>query len=161
MAVRLQNDEKIIFQANLHWSSYIVPACWAFLGSLSMLGMLIGNFSETNPKSTPAATFLMVGIVFFGPLLLRFLRNKFKVYAVTNKRVLIEEGIIAKKKIDLPFQKVNDIQMSQGIFQRMLGSGNVQVWTGNSKPLILRDIDTPEDFKNHLFDTTQQSKTAA
>lgn len=153
MGLKLRDKEKEIFQANLHWSSYIVWGTWALFGLVGTLGVLLTENTSTQPK-VEIISFQFV--IFFLPLALKLLKNKCKTYAVTDQRLYIEEGILAKTKVDIPFQKINDIQMNQGIIQRILGSGNIMVFSGNSIPVIIKDIDNPNEFKEHLFNTTQK-----
>ncbi|APJ02471.1 PH domain-containing protein [Silvanigrella aquatica] len=84
------------------------------------------------------------------PFVYKWLQNKSKKYIVTNQRVYIENGIIAKSETELPLNKINDILLKQGIVQRLVGAGNIRIFTGNDKPTIIFDIDAPDSFKNKL-----------
>ena len=153
MGLKLGSNEKELFQAHLHWSNYIVVGAWFGMGVLALLGTLLAPEIQGSDKM---GTVPLTAFIFFTPFLVKWLKNKCKKYAVTDKRLYIEEGILAKNKLDIPFHKANDIQLKQGFIQRLFGSGNIVVFTGNSVPVIIKDIDNPEDFKSHLFDITQQ-----
>lgn len=146
MAIQLRDRESIQGQANFHWTSYILPGFWAFIGLLSLIGQLVGAAKSGFNASTAFFTLIM----FATPLLYVWLKNKTKLYIITNQRVYIEEGVVAKSKTDIPLNKINDISLAQGILQRLFGAGNLLVMTGNDKPTILRNIDNPDHFRETL-----------
>lgn len=151
MAIKLRDGEEIKGEVNFHWSAFIVAKLWAGLGVLMLLGTVIAQFSDdTKNKDGLMASGIMWSLIFFSPFLYKWLQNKFKVYVVTNQRVYIEEGIVAKSKVDLPLTKINDVSLKQGVIQRMFGSGNVVILTGNDKPTIIKDIDSPDNFKDSI-----------
>ncbi|MFG1501094.1 PH domain-containing protein [Halobacteriovorax sp. XZX-3] len=154
MALHLSQDEREIYQVHLHWSSYLFPAVWASIGALSILGALIASIKEGGQQLS-AMHYIFYSALFFGPVNIRFLKNKCKTYAVTNKRLYIEEGIVSKSKLDIPYNKINDVIMKQGILQRIFGSGDIHIFSGNSVPVIIKDIDNPDQFKSEVFNITQ------
>ena len=159
MSLHLAPEEKEIFSANIHWSNYIFAGGWAFFGFLVLVANLFSP-ADTGP-TTPVASLIGLAAFFFLPLTFKFLKNKCKTYAITNRRLYVEEGIFSKSKIDLPFAKVYDIQMKQSITQRIFGSGDVMVFSGNSIPVVIKDIESPNEFKEHLFTITNQETQAA
>ena len=56
-----------------------------------------------------------------------------KVYMVTNRRVLKLEGLFAKSHRDASLDKINDMDLEQGLLGRLLGYGDLGVlhtWSG-------------------------------
>jgi uncharacterized membrane protein YdbT with pleckstrin-like domain len=156
MAIVLRDKEEIVGEVNFHWSAFITAKIWAFMGGFAYLGMFINLGSEDLATKPTSGSFVWTGVIFFGPFVYKWLQNKFKVYVVTNQRVYIEEGILAKSKVDIPLNKVNDVSMKQGVLQRMFGSGNIMVLTGNDKPTVLKDIDKPDVFKNNISEMVEK-----
>lgn len=150
MSIKLKELESIKYEAHLHWSTYIVPGVWAFFFSLSLLTQLLVINSDAIPNK--GTVFFWTAVIGFGPIAYRFLQNKCKHYIVTNERLFVEEGILSKKKKDVPLLKINDLEVSQNIIQRIFGAGNISVLTGNDKPTVLRGIDLPDEFKHALSD---------
>ena len=143
MAIQLRQEEQIQCEAHFHWSSYLVSGSWAGLMGLSLLGQL---FSSKSTGGLMFWTFILGA----GPLAYVWFKNKNKSYVVTNQRLYVEQGILAKSKVDIPFHKINDISFNQGILQRMFGAGNISVMTGNDKPTTLTNLDVPENFREAL-----------
>lgn len=148
MAIKLMNGEEVKAQANFHWSTYVAPAIWAFLGLMIEIAGVAG--SQGNAQPVIIAT---VAFISFFPAVWVYAQNKTKRYIVTNKRVYVEVGIIAKAKQDIPLNKINDVITKQGILQRIFGAGNLSILTGNSIPMTLPNIDNFEELKNAISET--------
>ena len=164
MAIRLKSGEKIKIKADFHWSSYLVASIWAGFIGMAFLGELMMLMTSSNDIGNKPTFGFLVGTFLLGnfPLLYKFLQNKCKSYVLTSERLYIEDGIISKTKKDIPNNKMNDIEMSQDIIQRLFGAGDILVLTGNDKPSRLSNIDSPEDFKDKLTEViNSRSKKAA
>ncbi|MCD6461400.1 MAG: PH domain-containing protein [Thermoplasmata archaeon] len=46
-------------------------------------------------------------------------------YALTQKRILAKTGIISRQSMDCPHDKVQNVTLKQGIFERLLGFGTI------------------------------------
>lgn len=150
MAIKLQSKEEIKAETNFHWSNYIGSGLWGIL----CLGMAVATIiGVSRTGGNPIMVFIFFGAGIF-PSLYKFLINKTKHYVVTNNRIYIEHGIIAKMKKEIPLAKINDVTITQGILQRMFGSGNIVILTGNDSPLLIKDIENPEDFKEAISKAT-------
>lgn len=147
MAIKLRANEQFITKADFHWSCYLRPFFIGFFAT--PLGVLFLN-SGSNLKMSFAINFGYL-LLATGPFLMakKLLENKLKTFVITNQRIFLQEGIIARATKEIPLKKINDIGMRQGIAQRLLGSGNVVILTGNDLPVVLLDIDKPEEFRAH------------
>jgi membrane protein YdbS with pleckstrin-like domain len=77
-------------------------------------------------------------------------------YMLTNHRVMVQKGIIRKKKTYIHFNKIHDIIISQGIMERLVSSGDIKIYSGHENTeLILEDVPNPvevEDMINRLIE---------
>ncbi len=48
-------------------------------------------------------------------------------FVVTTSRVIHREGFIAKRSMEIPLDKINDVRFEQGIVDRMLGAGTIVI----------------------------------
>jgi membrane protein YdbS with pleckstrin-like domain len=48
-------------------------------------------------------------------------------FVVTSSRVIHREGFIAKRSMEIPLDKINDVRFEQGIFERMVGAGTLVI----------------------------------
>lgn len=72
------------------------------------------------------------------PLIKRFLEWKNVVYVLTNKRVILQFGIISKDQRSTELSKIQDVTSGiRGIIQRLLGIGYIEIETAGSSGNVL------------------------
>lgn len=143
MTIQLRANEEIKKQNLVHWISYIKTGFWA----LFIILMTLGQFNSGG--ATPAL-FLTNIVIGFGPILVVFLKNKNRTYIITNQRLYVEEGVLSKMKVDILFDKINDITVKQKFLQRLMGAGDIIVMTGNDSTTNLTCIESVDQFKELL-----------
>ena len=91
-----------------------------------------------------------------------FLRLRSTMYTVTNQRVMIETGLIAKALSEIDLRYVDDTAFTQGVVPRILGIGNVTlVSSDKTTPVfVLRSIRDPrsvrELIRSHAYKVSQR-----
>ena len=68
------------------------------------------------------------GLLYFGWQVLRWTNEEF---VVTSRRVLQSEGVVNKRVVDSSLEKINDAVLSQSIFGRMFGFGDLDILTAS------------------------------
>jgi uncharacterized membrane protein YdbT with pleckstrin-like domain len=71
-------------------------------------------------------------------------------HAVTSKRVIYKTGIIARKTEEQMLQKIETVEVSQGILGRILGYGDVKVTGTGASFVFFKGIDDPLDVKKKI-----------
>ena len=140
MPFYLRNDEQLFAKARVHWITYIYPFIWF------VAGIIIYHAA----MSTHHYAWRWVGYLFIFPLIYRYISNKFKRFVVTNQRVYIKTGIIARNENEIPINKVNNVELREGFFQRLLGTANIVILTGNDQLIELEHISRPGEFKDAI-----------
>jgi membrane protein YdbS with pleckstrin-like domain len=104
-----------------------------------------------NPETTQQliSTLAILGSLILLIILLEepFLERVTKVYFVTDKEIIKEEGIIRKKKVCIPVQNVADVKMEKGILGRMFNFGDVIV-AGMKDTIKIKGVKSPENVYN-------------
>jgi len=74
-------------------------------------------------------------------------------YKLTNHKIEIDEGFIARTTRNLPLRNIQDVTVSSSIFQRLMGYGNVVI--DNASELggstVLRNIHDPRKYADLLL----------
>lgn len=74
-------------------------------------------------------------------------------YTLTNHKIEIDEGFIARTTRNLPLRNIQDVTVSSSIFQRLLGYGNVVI--DNASELggstTMRNIQNPRQYADLLL----------
>jgi len=159
MKTRLKENEKVALIIRPHGIT-LVPAALIALGIVAA-GILIIY-----------AGWIYGGIAFFIIAILYFLykmaERKNNLWAVTNFRVIDEDGVFSRNSKESPIDKINNVSFTQSLWGRMLGFGDVQIQTAAEmgsttyhiveSPKLLKDTITQmqEEFRNY-----QMSRQAA
>ncbi|HTP54990.1 MAG TPA: PH domain-containing protein [Thermoplasmata archaeon] len=99
----------------------------------------------------------VIGLLF---LLVRYLRWVSTVYAVTNRRVIVQKGILSRDFDEIPVVQVRGVDVHQSIGDRMLGFGSVRVSSEGGSRLGNEDwkgIPKPFRFQKLIEDAAQGS----
>lgn len=71
--------------------------------------------------------------------------------AVGERDILLERGFIAKQRVQVSRDSVRAVRVSQGIMQRLLGVGDIEIFTGGDYPEIaIRGLPRPNVVRELL-----------
>ncbi len=150
----LMKGEEVVYKASLHWAIYIPTALWLLLGIL-MVAISVGE---------EESSVMVIAIIFFVfavfALIKAIIANVTSEFAVTNKRLILKEGLIARNTVELMLTKCEGVALDQGILGRILGYGTLITTTGGATNKF-RKIKDPIIFRNYInsqVDEAQKSK---
>jgi membrane protein YdbS with pleckstrin-like domain len=73
-------------------------------------------------------------------------------FVVTSDRVIQRNGWIARRSIEIPLEQINDIRFKQGVFERMIGAGDLMIRSAsNDGPTTFEDIRHPEEVQKTIY----------
>lgn len=91
---------------------------------------------------------LIIAVLFFW-ILWNFLSWRATWYTVTSQRVQIKSGVLSTKSVYIHFNKMQDIEVTQSLVQRISSSGDIEIFGGRDRTnLILEDIPKPNEVEN-------------
>jgi uncharacterized membrane protein YdbT with pleckstrin-like domain len=138
---------KSFISKKLHWSCYlqVIPF---FIIAILFFVLGIGLFESLGTKS-PGWTLAGVLTVIGGVIDIIYIRLLVRTseFAVTNKRLIIKQGIISTKTLELLHSKIEAISISQGIGGKILGFGNFAVVGTGGTVHRFKAIEKPFDFR--------------
>ena len=83
---------------------------------------------------------LVIGIFIF---IARYIEKWTTERALTNKRLIIKRGLISRKTEEISCNRIEEVNLSQTVIQRILGSGDILVRGVGAGEIFLRNIDDP------------------
>ncbi len=101
---------------------------------------------------------LVVGLALIAPAAIRYFCTEI---AITDKRLIAKTGLISRQTIELNLPKVESVQVSQGIFGRMLNFGNLTISGAGNPQAPVRGIAAPMEFRRQFFQLTDDKEQAA
>jgi len=155
----LSTGERIFHREKQHWWVFVWGARFTILAVV--IAIVLGILSTTLASDGISGTFRsiltwIVAILFIGGLALLFwttLRYLNQEYVLTNRRVLQVEGVVNKQVMDSSLEKINDAVLTQSIFGRALGFGDLKVLTASDAAISeFKMIRRPIQFKKAMLD---------
>jgi hypothetical protein len=150
----LGEDESIRIIAHRHVLFLILHTLLYVLGAIALWVLAVVAWQAAPRFERLIALLLLVlSLVPLAIAVYRFLVWKFEQFVVTNYRILQVEGILNKRTFDSALNKVNDVLMTQSVFGRLFGYGNIEIITGSDIGVNRLDgIADPFSFKRGLLD---------
>jgi uncharacterized membrane protein YdbT with pleckstrin-like domain len=70
-------------------------------------------------------------------------------FVITSDRLIYRSGVLAKHGIEIPLERVNNVNFHQGIFERIIGAGDLLIESGGEDgQQRFTDIRHPERVQN-------------
>lgn len=130
--------EVVRFRTRLHWKIFIVPV----LVTIVMVALALWAISaERRVLAIPPL------VVALGMLMVAWLRRRSSEFAVTNKRVIIKLGVLTTRSTELLLPKIEGIAVSQSLWGRMFGFGEIVVTGSGGTQEPFDNIQSPLDFR--------------
>jgi len=154
----LSTGERIVHREKQHWFVFIWGARYTIL-AIVIAG--IAAVVQTNLSSPwrdilgwVAAILFVGGLLLLGWTILRYINQE---YVLTNRRVIQVEGVLNKKVTDSSLEKVNDVVLTQSVFGRMFGFGDLEILTASESGISrFRMLVEPVRFKRAMLDAKHE-----
>ena len=133
----LSSGERIIIERRQHWLVLVDHAKLAILGLVVALLIFIfrGNLGNDGFGGTinsllgwVVLALIVYAVVVFVFQYLRWINDAF---IVTNRRVIQIGGILNKNALDSSLEKINDANLTENIFGRAFGFGDLEILTAS------------------------------
>jgi uncharacterized membrane protein YdbT with pleckstrin-like domain len=143
--------EEIITHRHPHWKMMVVPVVvlLVLVGLVSFLAAFIGAQSWG-----PWARIVLLVIAL--ALVVRFtivplIRWRTTHFVITNRRVLVREGLITRRGMDIPMRRITGVQFRQSLFERLFGVGTLVMESAGDEPLEFEDVPGIEEVHSLLY----------
>lgn len=129
----LNPGEHVVYRGTVHWIVFLPPVVMVCFGV-----PLIGVYEQIGLVLTVAG--LLAGAA-------AWIRQTTSEFAVTNRRVIVKTGLLARRTIEINISRVESVGVDQDIFGRIFNYGAITViGTGGTKePFTL--IENPQAFR--------------
>jgi uncharacterized membrane protein YdbT with pleckstrin-like domain len=115
---------------------------------------LMGVLSSRSGVSPQVAFLVILGVallVFSNPVYKHILRKR-EVYTLTNHKLEMRYGIIAKIVRNIPLRNIQDVTVTASVWQRFLNLGDIEIDSASETgKIVLDDIHHPERYANQIL----------
>lgn len=151
----LEPGERVVFKGRLHWSYNFRYTVWGILLiAVSVAGMVAIACTHYNDfDNNMLALFCLcvvvciagVGLIGFG----YFIRSRTE-FAVTTSRFIQKDGILDIKMTGIPLFKVETVNFYQTFFERMLGTGAIELVGSGGTNHKVEFVQRPYEVRNMI-----------
>ena len=146
----LQSGERVIYQGHPSWRAII-----GFYIKGALVGAAAGVLAGLIDSSTGLAILVFV-VVLAITVLVGFIKRVATVYTITDRRLNIKVGIIARKVQETRLQRVQNVNYNQGVYERIMQIGDVEFTTAGTDEsnFVFAGVAQPEEVVQNVEQAT-------
>jgi uncharacterized membrane protein YdbT with pleckstrin-like domain len=148
----LADEEEVVLHLHPHWKVAVRPGLLVLLAlAVTILAwvMLPQNSGGLIGFGVVALIMLYYGIRYgVAPLVTWRCTH----YVLTDERLLLQDGVIARERRDLPLNRVNDHVVGQSLMDRLFGSGTLTVDSIGDQAAVLPALPHARHVQTVLYE---------
>ena len=121
---KLLNDyETVVLDLHPHWWFFGWPAIAT--GGTVLLSLVVR--AQTNGLAEDALSYLLLALLLVSAawLIVRLMDWRTTYFVVTSHRLIFRRGLLSRSGIEIPLEKVNNVNFHQTLPERLLGCGDL------------------------------------
>lgn len=141
----LLEGEDVVLDLHPHW--------WFFVAPVAALVVIVpAAVALRGVHEVLLAVLLVLVVACLLWLAVRYARWATTNFVVTTERLIYREGVLAKRGKEIPLERLNDIAVTQTLFERLLGAGDVTIESGGERgQQVFTDIPKPFLVQNVIY----------
>ena len=148
----LNENETVELDLRPHWW-FLVPRT-----SVLVLAVLVGIWAMTADQDwvqIPAGILVLAALIWFG---IRYAGWATTNFVVTSDRIIYRSGVLTKRGIEIPLDRINTVVFHQGPFERILGAGDLEIESAGSTPSRFTDIRKPAIVQAEIYKQSEANE---
>lgn len=121
----IQEGETVALDLRPHW--------WYFSRNiftgipLLIVAILVFNIDDDDVKKWTGWLVGLMVLAWAAWLLLKYFQWVMTYFVVTSRRVIYRTGVLSKKGVEIPLERINNINFHQRIIDRIIGAGDLDI----------------------------------
>lgn len=153
----LSQDETIVTAFRQHWKLLVIPIGWFILAMAIIIVVLTRDWWQPAEWVIVLAV-VGAGIWFIVRPVVSWATTR---YVLTTHRLITRRGLVAKSGIEIPLERITNVNFSQTMFERMLGAGDLLVESaGTGGQSAFSNIPHPDAFATLLYKVREERSVA-
>lgn len=148
----LAEDEDVVLDLHPHWKQLVVPVLLipVVVGIATYVVFILPDGSAHGALQW--ATIAVAALILLRFSLWPFLRWQTTRYVLTNRRVIIRQGVFSRSGRDIPMTRVNDVSFQHTLFERMLRCGTLTIESaGEHGQVVLPEVPRVESVQREVY----------
>lgn len=135
-----------------HWFFLAKPVLY-FVASLVLaaLAVVVWNPSGSvgNVVGIVCGVLVVVSLLF---LVWEYLVWNSTMFVLTSDRIVSRRGVLTKSGIEIPLERINTVFFQQGVFERMIGSGDLAIESAGERGTeTFNDVRKPSVVQKEIY----------
>jgi membrane protein YdbS with pleckstrin-like domain len=147
----LRDGEQLVLDLHPHWWYFAKALGATVIAVVLAVVVLASGISGTfgDVVHWIVAILVLAALVWLGERYVRWVTTNF---ILTSDRIIYRRGVVAKKGMEIPLQRINTIFFSQRLFERMLGLGDLKVESASRTGAeVFEDIRKPDKVQHEIY----------
>jgi uncharacterized membrane protein YdbT with pleckstrin-like domain len=128
---RLLNDhETVTVDLHPHWWFLAAPT----IAVVAAIGAAVATLITTETDTTAQSIAGWASLAALGAsavwLVVRYARWLTTHFVITNRRLIFRTGLLTKRGVEIPLERVNTVHFHQGVWDRVVGAGDLLIESG-------------------------------
>ncbi|HYF44990.1 MAG TPA: PH domain-containing protein [Acidimicrobiales bacterium] len=150
----LNQNESVELDLRPHWW-FLAPRL-----AVLVLAVLVGIYTATR-DDPPQALVALVGIAVVAALIwfgVRYAQWATTNFVVTSDRVIYRHGVLSKRGIEIPLDRINTVVFNQSFFERIIGAGDLEIESAADTPSVFTDIRKPSIVQAEIYKQAEDNE---
>jgi uncharacterized membrane protein YdbT with pleckstrin-like domain len=145
----INEGETVALDLHPHWwyfSKHILTGIPLFLA-------LIGVLTLSGSVQTVAGwAWAILAVIWAGWLAIKYVQWQYTHFVVTDDRVIFRTGTLSKHGVEIPLERINNINFDQRIFERLIGAGDLDIESaGREGQSHFEDVRHPDGVQQEIY----------
>jgi uncharacterized membrane protein YdbT with pleckstrin-like domain len=146
----LNDRETLALDLRPHWwyfSRHILTGI-----PLLVLWLLETRVSDGTVQGITSGILGVLTIVWAIWLLMKFVSWSRTYFVVTDQRVVYRTGVISRHGVEIPLDRINNINFHQGVWERMIGAGDLEIQSaGEQGTTLFENVRHPDGVQQEIY----------
>ena len=154
----LHANEHVVVDEHPHWIMLMWSVVWVVLSIALGIYLLTQGWEGWFGTGTKwlAILAIVVSVLYLCQRLIKWYSTNF---VITTDRCIYREGIISKRGIEIPLERINTVFFHQHLFERMVRAGDLMIESaGTGGEQRFEDIRNPVKVQNLLYQTMEDNE---
>lgn len=144
----LNPDETVALDLHPHWWYFFEAALALAVSIAAGIAIRVGLDSGNTRKYLGYVALVAIVISAIW-LLIRYLKWLTTNFVITSDRIIFRQGVVGKSGIEIPLDRVNNVNFNQSAFERLLGAGDLLIESGGEDgQQRFTDVRKPQRVQN-------------
>jgi len=148
--------ERLILELRPHWVAISLPILVVLAASIGATWLTLGVFDSGSARGIVWIAWVVILVLYPVRRIVWWLTS---IFVVTSSRVIHREGFIAKRSMEIPLDKINDVRFEQGIWDRIVGAGTLVIQSaseaGRNEFSFIRH---PEEVQKTIYHASEEDQ---